>query len=78
MTLATAIVRTPDATVDKLETQGFTRFMNYTGAAAPLTPLQAVEANDEAPIVPQSKTLIGAFFRWLRTFFRLIGALIRK
>ena len=78
MTLATAIVRTPDATVDKLEAQGFTRFMNYTGAAAPLTPLQAVEANDEAPIVPQSKTLIGAFFRWLRTFFRLIGALIRK
>ena len=76
MALATAIVRTPGADVELLEEQGFTRFMNYVDADTPLTPLQASEPNDQAPVSPNSKNMFDAFFRWLRTFFRLLGKLL--
>ena len=76
MALATAIVRTKNATVDLLEPQGFTRFMNYVDADTPLTPLKAVEPNDQPVITPKTKTFIGAIFHWYETFFRLIKTLI--
>ena len=76
MDLATAILRSEDATADKLASDGWLRFMNYNGENNPLTEAHDKDYNDTTPTNPRSKTVIGAFFRWFATFFKMLAKLI--
>gem|GEM_PF-2538365 len=78
MELATAILRTEDATVEKLTADGWLRFMNYRGENLPLEEAHETDSNDTTPSVPNSSTVIGAFFRWIVIFFKMIINLIIK
>ena len=76
MALATAIVRSEDANTDKLVSDGWLRFMNYNGESKPLTEAHEKDGNDTVPTNPSSKTVIGAYFRWIAIFFRMLAKLI--
>lgn len=75
MALASAILLTPDATVDKLKEQGISRFMYYTDSETALVPVSETET-DDSPVTPAAKTFVVAYFRWIKTLFRLIAGLL--
>lgn len=76
--LATAILSTPGATVEKLEEKGFTRCMWYTDPYADLIPLTA-DMTDEANVTkPAEPSYFRSLIAWFKTFFKLIGELFKR
>ncbi len=77
MSLATAIVRTPGASVQTLEQAGFPRFANLVPGAAALEPLQEVNDNDQPSDLPETSNGFTAFIRWMKSLFRLLVAILK-
>ncbi len=78
MALATAIVKTPGATVERLREQGWARFLWYTDGDTPLRPLTAEDTDAAQVVTPKTPNAFRAFFRWIKTLFRLIGQLLKR
>ena len=75
--LATAILNTPDATVDTVAEHGFTQFLWYTDFSTDLIPLTA-DMDDSANVAkPATKNVFLAIFKWIKTLFALLGNLIK-
>lgn len=77
--LATAILAAEHGTVKEVwEAAGFTQFLWYTGYDTDLIPLTADMTDDANVAKPASKNYITAVIEWIKTFFKLIGELLKS